>query len=113
MSVTYRLTRIALAALPLMLSACHDAPSVAMPSKAAVCRSCHAAPGRATAPIYPHLDGQHAVYLEAQLRAFRSGERKNPIMGGMAQGLSNDEIRALSQWFQQQGRSTDNSESTP
>jgi cytochrome c553 len=33
--------------------------------------------------LYPRLAGQHAQYIETQLKAFRSGERKNDANGTM------------------------------
>ena len=39
-------------------------------------------------PIYPNLAGQKAPYLEAQIKAFRDGTRKNATMNAMAKGLT-------------------------
>jgi cytochrome c553 len=50
---------------------------------------------------YPRLSGQHAEYLEAQLKAFRSGERANDPNGSMrtvAGKLSDREIQAVADY---------------
>ena len=44
--------------------------------------------GRARVAGYPHLTGQDERYLLAQLRAFRSGERENPMMRSVLGALS-------------------------
>jgi cytochrome c553 len=55
------------------------------------CIVCHGEGGVGTLPENPILAGQHAEYLAAQLRAYRGGERENPLMTPMA-NLSDDEI---------------------
>ena len=68
-------------------------------TKAATCVPCHGEDGRGIAPNYPVLAGQHADYLAHSLRQYRSGERKNPIMLGIATPLSDADIDDLSAWF--------------
>ena len=34
-----------------------------------------------------------------QLKAFGSGKRVHDVMTGIAEGLSDDEIRAVSEWY--------------
>ena len=68
--------------------------------KARSCQVCHGKEGRSTNPTYPILAGQHAVYLEKQLRAFRAGTRKDPIMNGMAAPLSDQDIEDVAAFFQ-------------
>ncbi|MDP1650945.1 MAG: cytochrome c [Rubrivivax sp.] len=67
--------------------------------KAQACTVCHGALGLSTTPDAPHLAGQPAIYLSAQLRAYRSGERKHEVMAVMAKPLSDDDIRNLAAWF--------------
>ena len=43
---------------------------------------------------YPRLSGQHAEYVEAQLKAFRSGERANDHNGRM-RDLAGKRLREL------------------
>ena len=68
--------------------------------KARACQVCHGKDGRSTNPAYPILSGQHAVYIEKQLRAFRAGTRKDPIMNGMAAPLSDQDIEDVAAFFQ-------------
>ena len=69
------------------------------PEKVAVCAACHGADGKAVQPIYPNLAGQYANYLEHALHDYKSGKRKNPIMGAQAASLSDADIRQLAEYF--------------
>lgn len=72
----------------------------AAPEKAAVCTACHGEHGaKPIAPNYPVLAGQYANYLERALHEYKSGDRKNPIMAAQAASLSEDDIKALAQYF--------------
>src|SRR5215475_5584704 len=60
-----------------------------------VCAACHGANGISVAATIPNLAGQHAPYLEAQIKAFKDGTRKQPglvnqtaIMAAIATQLS-------------------------
>ena len=64
-----------------------------------VCAACHGANGVSVADNIPNLAGQRRVYLEAQLRALKSGTRKNPLMNAMAAQLSNDDIVNVAAYF--------------
>jgi cytochrome c553 len=68
----------------------------------AACASCHG-PNAAGMPAqYPRLSGQHAEYLDVQLKAFRSGERANDPNGsmrGVAGKLSDREIQAVADYI--------------
>ena len=55
---------------------------------ATVCAACHGPDGNSAVPSNPILAGQHAAYIAAQLAAYKSGARVNPIMAGMAASLS-------------------------
>ncbi len=68
-------------------------------AKAATCMACHGANGISQIPDYPNLAGQKQAYLAAQLKAFRDGQRKNMIMGPMAQGLSDEDIANLAAYY--------------
>jgi cytochrome c553 len=68
-----------------------------------VCAACHGEAGdKPIQPEYPVLAGQHPDYLMKALRDYKSGQRKNPVMGGMAQPLTAKEIRDLADWFSSQ-----------
>ncbi len=64
-----------------------------------VCAACHGADGNSMIPMYPKLSGQHPEYIAKQLANFKSGERNNAIMGGMAAGLSPEDMANLGAYF--------------
>lgn len=68
-----------------------------LPVKAVpACAGCHGPAGKGLPVLYPRIGGQHADYIEAQLRAFRDGTRhNNEPMGQIAFRLSDPEIKAL------------------
>ena len=63
------------------------------------CVACHGADGLGLAEDAPNLAGETTMYIDTQLKAFRSGMREPDIMSPIAAELSNDEIRALAQWY--------------
>jgi cytochrome c553 len=70
----------------------------------AACGSCHGPAGHGNpAALYPSIRGQHATYVEAQLKAYRSGTRQtdqNQMMRGVAKSLTDDEIAAVAAYVQ-------------
>ncbi|ORE89402.1 Cytochrome c4 [Oceanococcus atlanticus] len=74
--------------------------------KADTCMGCHGIVGYTNAyPTYrvPRLGGQHAAYLEAALKAYRSGDRKHPTMHAQAATMSDQDIADLAAWLSQAG----------
>jgi len=67
--------------------------------KAAMCSACHGASGISAAEAYPNLAGQHADYITKQLKAFKSGDRKDPVMAPMAVGLSEQDMADVAAYF--------------
>lgn len=68
----------------------------------AACASCHSPNGAGIPAQFPRLAGQHAEYVAAQLKAFRSGERANDPNGMMhmiATKLSDKEISAVAEYI--------------
>lgn len=74
-------------------------------AKSAMCAACHGADGNSAAPNFPKLAGQDAGYIAKQLADFKSGARKDPIMSGMAAGLSARDMDNLGAYFASQPRS--------
>ncbi|WP_410499544.1 c-type cytochrome [Chitinibacter sp. S2-10] len=65
------------------------------------CMACHGPAGAGIPSVYPRLAGQHAAYTSAQLSTFRTGERaNNQVMIDVAAKLSDQEIKAVSQYIQ-------------
>lgn len=69
-------------------------------AKSAACVGCHGAAGISAVPMYPNLAGQKAQYIEKQLKAFREGSRKDPIMAPMAKPLSDADMANLAAYFE-------------
>ena len=63
------------------------------------CAACHGRNGIGIVALYPNLAGQKMEYLAAQLRAFRDGTRKNPIMSPMAAHLTDTDIEDVSAYL--------------
>ncbi len=67
--------------------------------KAAACASCHGEDGNSMVSTFPKLAQQHELYLERQLKDFRDGVRKDPIMSPMAMPLSDEDIADISAYY--------------
>lgn len=66
----------------------------------AACAGCHAPNGAGIPAQYPRLAGQHADYTSTQMKAFRSGERKNSVqMAQIAAHMSDKEIAAVADYI--------------
>lgn len=63
------------------------------------CVSCHGGDGIAVIEEAPNLAGESSIYIDTQLKAFRSGKRSHEIMNGIAEGMSDQEIRAAADWY--------------
>jgi cytochrome c553 len=68
-------------------------------AKSAACAACHGVDGNSAAPNFPKLAGQHADYTAKQLAEFKSGERKDPTMNGMAAPLSEQDMADLAAYY--------------
>jgi cytochrome c553 len=68
-----------------------------------VCSTCHGPRGVSISPMFPHLAGQQAVYLETQLKAFRDRSRADPhaqaFMWGMAAQLTDSAITEIAAYY--------------
>jgi cytochrome c553 len=73
-------------------------------TKAAVCAACHGPDGISVNPEWPKLAGQHAGYIAKQIAAFKAGARTNPLMSGIAAGLSDQDAADLGAYFASLGR---------
>jgi sulfide dehydrogenase cytochrome subunit len=68
--------------------------AAAAPAGASACTGCHGAAGSVAA-----LDGRPPAELIAAMAAFRTGERPATVMGRIAKGFSDAEVRAIADWF--------------
>jgi cytochrome c553 len=76
---------------------------------ATVCAACHGPSGISVSDTVPNLAGQRARYIEAQLKFFKDGTRKEPgtvsraaIMNAIAARLSAVEIANVAAYFESQ-----------
>lgn len=83
--------------LPVISYAAGDAAAGKV--KAASCAICHGAEGVSANDIWPNLAGQKSGYLVKQMKAFRDGDRKDPMMSPMAAPLSDEDIDNLAAHF--------------
>jgi cytochrome c553 len=66
---------------------------------AQVCAACHGTDGVSVQRNYPNLRGQQRGYLVKELRAFRNGPRKDPIMTPMLAALSEEDVVNIATYF--------------
>lgn len=69
-------------------------------AKAAVCAGCHGASGVSMIPMYPNLAGQKSAYTVKQLKAFKNKTRVDPIMAGMAAGLTDADMENIAAYYE-------------
>ena len=93
---------IAGASLLLSINAGAAGDAAAGKAKSAVCGACHGPDGNSANPLWPKLAGQHAAYLVKQLKDFKSGARKDPVMAPMASPLSDQDMENLAAYFASQ-----------
>ena len=69
----------------------------------AQCIGCHGIPGYKTAfpDVYhvPKIAGQQPGYLINALKAYKSGERSHPSMRGIAASLTEEDMKALAEYY--------------
>ena len=66
------------------------------------CDRCHGVNGNSTRPEVPALAAQRQDYLEATLRAYRSGARKSSEMAAMSSVLTEDDIIGIAAHYAHQ-----------
>ncbi|MFT5533421.1 MAG: cytochrome c553 [Burkholderiaceae bacterium] len=89
-----------LLALCVMATSAVAADIEAGQAKAMSCAMCHGANGISQMPGAPNLAGQQALYVELQLKNYRSGKRNNEIMNVIAKPLTDTEISNLAAWYE-------------
>jgi cytochrome c553 len=82
--------------LPLVFSLA--AAAIEPPAGASSCSGCHAASAKVETPV-PRIRGRQPAEIVTAMLAFRSGERPSTVMGRIAKGFSDDEIRAIAVWL--------------
>lgn len=69
------------------------------------CINCHGPAGRGLGSIYPYLGGQYANYIDAQLKAWKTGARRadrqtGEVMAYIARQMSDEDIRAVALYYE-------------
>ncbi len=68
-------------------------------AKSATCMGCHGLAGNSAIPNFPKLAGQGEAYIVKQLQYFKSGERKNAMMAGVASLLSDQDMEDIAAYY--------------
>jgi len=68
-------------------------------SKAAICAACHGATGVSPNDLWPSLAAQQPAYMVKQLKAYRAGTRKDPLMEPMSKTLTDADIDNLAAYY--------------
>ncbi|MDM3869838.1 cytochrome c [Porticoccus sp. W117] len=88
-----------LLALPLLAGNALAGDAAAGKTKATTCIACHGPQGISPNDQWPNLAGQKKGYLVKQIKAFRDGEREDPLMKPMVQNLTDEDIENLAEYF--------------
>ncbi|MCU7882106.1 MAG: cytochrome c4 [Candidatus Thiodiazotropha sp. (ex Lucinoma aequizonata)] len=66
------------------------------------CAGCHGTNGASAGPATPSISGISAVYFEEVMQGFKDDSVKNTIMGRIAKGYSDEEIKTMAELFSKQ-----------
>lgn len=73
--------------------------------KSGMCQGCHGETGMSMAPNFPHLAGQYQRYIERQVRDYQTAKRTDPIMSGMAAGVTDpQDLKDIAAYYASQKR---------
>jgi cytochrome c553 len=82
-----------------VLAAASSTLAASLEERITVCLACHGAGGLSRVPETPSLAGQPQFFTVAQLFLFRDGRRNSAAMTAAAKDLTNDDLRALSDYI--------------
>ncbi len=77
-----------------------DGSAEAGKAKSLTCTACHGPEGNSSTAMWPNIAGQNAPYLRTQLKAFKDGSRKDPLMTAQAMMLSEQDMADLAVYFE-------------
>jgi cytochrome c553 len=80
-------------------SAAQAADAKAGRKKAQMCAPCHGIDGLSKMPMAPNIAGSPMMYLDKQMKSFRSEERKDETMNVVAKPLTDTDIADLAAWY--------------
>ena len=100
MKTKYLIFQILIATLTLgvsFITAAGDA--VIGKEKSALCLTCHGEGNTVQGAGTPIISGQYKDYLIHAMKAYRSGERNNPIMAGFSANLTDQDIEDIAEFY--------------
>jgi sulfide dehydrogenase cytochrome subunit len=89
---------LAIAVASLCFAAAAPASAADAPPGASSCSGCHPASKTVETPV-ARLVGRNPSDIVAAVQAFRSGQRPATVMDRIAKGFSDDEIKAIADWY--------------
>jgi len=101
--LSYLLLITGLALVFPMATLAEDKPKLMTGSSAAMlagsCVGCHGINGNSAGPATPSIAGVSAQFMIDMMDGFKKGEEPSSIMGRIAKGYSDDEIKAMADYF--------------
>jgi cytochrome c553 len=97
--ISSRVLGAALLASALLAGGSARAADTGVEEKAKLCATCHGEKGVPINHTIPVIWGQNEGYLYLQLRDFKSGMRKNPLMNPIAAQIEKKDMLALAAYF--------------
>lgn len=89
-----RIVAIVLFLVPVLPSA---APSATLLAES--CTGCHGSNGHSQGQTIPSIVGYPVSYFIKTMQAFKSGDRPSTVMGRIAKGYNDEEIKAMAAFF--------------
>jgi cytochrome c553 len=71
-------------------------------NKVAVCAACHGQDGNSPAGAFPSLAGQNSRYLVKQMQEIKSGDRSSPLMTGLLDAMSVQDLEDIAAYYEGQ-----------
>ena len=100
LALLFALATLTLAPSQVRAQSLVDGSTTTGKARALTCTACHGPEGNSSSPMWPNIAGQNAPYILAQLQAFKSGARKNPLMSSQAMLLSDEDMANLAVYFE-------------
>ena len=91
-------TAVVLVVLVSAAAACSAAPAADAPPGASSCSGCHPVSRSVDTPV-KRLVGANPADIVGAVQEFRSGKRPATVMDRIAKGFTDDEIKAIADWY--------------
>ena len=86
----------------LLLATAHASATPTATMLADTCAGCHGTDGASAGPATPSIAGNSETYMVDTMMAFKSGERPSTVMGRIAKGYTEEEIKLMAGFFAKQ-----------